>query len=82
MGAHAQRTPLIWANTYGKGRVFGTTLAHNNKTMQDPVSSTCSPGACSGPATRLDENGVPKPGYNPRSRSNDLTFWVLRTGWR
>ena len=27
----------IWTNTYGQGRVFGTTVGHNNKTMSDPI---------------------------------------------
>ena len=26
----------IWANTYGKARVFGTSLGHHNETMLDP----------------------------------------------
>src|SRR5437016_6025661 len=25
--------PSIWVNTYGKGRIFGTTLGHGNETM-------------------------------------------------
>ncbi len=28
---------VIWVNTYGKGRVFATTLGHQNATMQSPV---------------------------------------------
>lgn len=28
---------VIWVNTYGKGRVFATTLGHTNETMSDPV---------------------------------------------
>jgi type 1 glutamine amidotransferase/cytochrome c2 len=28
---------VIWANTYGKAKVFGTSLGHHNETMQDPV---------------------------------------------
>jgi type 1 glutamine amidotransferase len=27
----------VWINQYGKGRVFGTTLAHYNQTMEQPV---------------------------------------------
>ncbi|MEZ6055527.1 MAG: discoidin domain-containing protein [Planctomycetaceae bacterium] len=27
----------VWTNTYGKGRVFGTTLGHHNVTVEDPV---------------------------------------------
>jgi uncharacterized protein len=29
--------PVIWTNTYGKARIFVTTLGHNNETMADPV---------------------------------------------
>ena len=29
--------PCIWTNTYGKGRVFGTTIGHHNEEMSDPV---------------------------------------------
>ena len=28
---------LIWTNTYGKGRIFGTTLGHSNETMGHDV---------------------------------------------
>jgi type 1 glutamine amidotransferase len=28
---------VVWLNTYGKGRVFATTLGHTNETMSDPV---------------------------------------------
>ena len=28
---------VIWLNTYGKARVFTTTLGHTNETMGDPV---------------------------------------------
>src|ERR1041384_8051262 len=28
---------LVWVNTCGKGKVFGTTMGHNNSTMADPV---------------------------------------------
>lgn len=29
--------PVIWANTYGKARVFGTTYGHSNETFEDKV---------------------------------------------
>jgi putative membrane-bound dehydrogenase-like protein len=32
-----QFEPCIWTNTYGKGRVFGTTIGHHNEEMSDPV---------------------------------------------
>lgn len=39
--AHSPETKsdhvCIWTNTYGKGRVFGTTIGHYSTEMQDPV---------------------------------------------
>jgi type 1 glutamine amidotransferase len=39
--AHSPETKsdhvCIWTNTYGKGRVFGTTIGHYSSEMQDPV---------------------------------------------
>ena len=29
--------PVVWVNTYGKGRIFGTTLGHSDETMSSPV---------------------------------------------
>ena len=29
--------PVIWTNTYGKARVFGTTYGHANETFEDKV---------------------------------------------
>jgi len=29
--------PVVWTNTYGKARVFGTTFGHSNETFQDPA---------------------------------------------
>jgi type 1 glutamine amidotransferase len=54
---------LIWANTYGKGRVFGTTLAHANKTFSDPVFLDMFTRGLLWACDKLDENGKPKPGY-------------------
>jgi uncharacterized protein len=58
--------PVIWINTYGKGRIFGTTLAHNNVTMQHTnylnVLSRGLLWACD----KLDDQGNPKPGFGPK----------------
>ena len=39
--SHSDETKVdetdIWINTYGKGRVFGTTIGHYNHTMSDPL---------------------------------------------
>ncbi len=54
---------VIWTNTYGQGRVFGTTIGHNNKTMQDPVYLDLLTRGLLWSVGQLDENGHPKPGY-------------------
>lgn len=54
---------LIWANTYGKCRVFGTTLAHDNRTMQDPVFLDLLTRGLLWACNKLDDNGKPLAGY-------------------
>lgn len=56
---------IIWVNTYGKGRVFGTTEGHHNETMSHPIYlDLVTRGllwACQG----LDDNGKPLPEFEP-----------------
>lgn len=54
---------VIWTNTYGKGRVFGTTLGHSNATVQDPVYLDLVTRGLLWACEKLDENGKPKAGY-------------------
>lgn len=54
---------VIWTNHYGKARVFGTTLAHNNATMEDPVYLDMLTRGLLWSCDKLDENGDPKSGY-------------------
>jgi type 1 glutamine amidotransferase len=54
---------VIWTNTYGKTRVFGTTLAHNNKTVSDPVYLDMLTRGLLWACGKLDDSGNPKPGY-------------------
>jgi type 1 glutamine amidotransferase len=56
---------VIWTNTYGKGRVFGTTLGHSNTTVQDPVYLDLVARGLLWACDKLDESGKPKPGYGP-----------------
>lgn len=56
---------VIWTNTYGKGRVFGTTLGHSNSTVEDPVYLDLVTRGLLWACDKLDENGKPKPGYEP-----------------
>jgi type 1 glutamine amidotransferase len=59
--------PVIWTNTFGKGRVFGTTIAHNNQTMSDPVYLDMLTRGLLWACDKLDDNGMAKPGYGVSS---------------
>lgn len=54
---------VIWTNAYGKGRIFGTTLAHNNTTMRDPVYLDMLTRGLLWACDKLEKDGKPKPGY-------------------
>jgi uncharacterized protein len=55
----------VWVNTYGKARVFGTTLGHDDITMgSDTYLDLVTRGllwACN----KLDKDGKPEEGYGP-----------------
>ena len=59
-------TTCIWVNTYGKARVFGTTLGHANKTVStDTYLDLVTRGllwACG----KLDDDGKPAAGYGKK----------------
>jgi uncharacterized protein len=54
---------VIWTHTYGKGRVFGTTIAHNNKTMSDTVYLDMFTRGLLWACDKLEADGKPKTGY-------------------
>ena len=54
---------VVWANRYGQGRVFGTTLAHNNRTLRDPIFLDLFTRGLLWACDKLDDNGKPKAGY-------------------
>jgi type 1 glutamine amidotransferase len=54
---------VIWTHTFGKGRVFGTTLAHNNATVSDPVYLDMLTRGLLWACDKLEDNGSPKAGY-------------------
>ena len=60
-----QDNAVMWVHTYGKGKVFGTTIAHNNKTMADGVYLDTFTRGLLWATDKLDEDGRPKPGYGP-----------------
>ncbi len=57
---------LIWVNTYGKGKVFGTTMGHNNATMEDPIYLDLVTRGLLWACGKLDDSGKPKPGYGSK----------------
>lgn len=56
---------VIWVNTYGKGKVFATTLGHGNDTMADPIYLDLVTRGLLWAAGKLDDQGKPLPGYGP-----------------
>lgn len=56
---------VIWLNTYGKARVFSTTLGHQNVTMADPVYLDLVTRGLLWACHKLDDNGQPMKGYGP-----------------
>lgn len=54
---------VIWVNTYGKGKVFSTTLGHQNSTMSDPVYLDLVARGLLWTCGKLNEDGTPKKGY-------------------
>ena len=59
---------MIWINTYGKGRVLGTTLAHNNVTMQHTNYLNVLTRGLLWACDKLDDQGNPKPGFGPNDK--------------
>ena len=54
---------VIWLNTYGKARVFGTTLGHSNETMTDKTYLDLVTRGLLWACDKLDADGKPKAGY-------------------
>jgi type 1 glutamine amidotransferase len=60
--------PNVWINTYGKGRVFGTTLGHYNETMQQDWFLDITARGILWACGKLGTDGKPLPGYGPVAR--------------
>jgi type 1 glutamine amidotransferase len=60
--------PVIWKHTYGKGRVFGTTIAHSNVTMSDPIYLDMFTRGLLWACGKLDADGKPDPAYRVGSK--------------
>jgi type 1 glutamine amidotransferase len=59
----------IWINTFGKCKVFGTTLGHLNETMQSDIYLDLVTRGLLWTCNKLDENGEPKPGFGKQVTS-------------
>ena len=55
--------PSIWVNTYGQGKIFGTTLGHLNDTMKTDVYLDLVTRGLLWACDKLEHNGKPAPGY-------------------
>lgn len=53
----------IWTNTYGKARVFGTSLGHHNETMKHEVYLNLVSRGLLWATGKLGDDGEPLPGY-------------------
>ena len=62
-GKDTDRHPCIWINTYGKARVFGTTLGHDNATMERPEYLDLVSRGLLWACGKLEKDGSIKPGY-------------------
>jgi type 1 glutamine amidotransferase len=59
---------LIWVNTYGKAKVFGTTMGHSDATMSDPVYLDLVARGLLWACGKLDDKGKPLPGYESKQK--------------
>ncbi len=59
--------PVIWTNTYGKARVFGTTLTHHTHHMKDPLYLDMLTRGLLWSVNKLTDEGTAKPGYEAPS---------------
>ena len=65
IGVKGEEHVCVWANTCGKGRVFGTTLGHGNVTVEQPVYLDLVTRGLLWACGKLGEDGKPLPGYGP-----------------
>jgi len=66
IGEKGDKYPCVWANTYGKARVFGTTLGHSNKTVGSDVYLDLVTRGLLWACDKLDDDGMPKAGYGKK----------------
>lgn len=54
---------VVWTNTFGRARVFGTSLGHHNATMNNDIWLGMVSRGLLWACNKLDENGNPVQGY-------------------
>jgi type 1 glutamine amidotransferase len=74
-----QDHPVIWKNTYGKARVFGTTLGHNNLTMSADAWLDCVARGMLWTLDKLNPDGSPAAGFEG-SGKRPFSFEVAQAG--
>jgi type 1 glutamine amidotransferase len=57
--------PCVWTTTYGKGRVFGTTLGHGTPVVADPTYIALVARGLLWSVDKLTPDGKAAPGYEP-----------------
>ena len=57
----------VWTNTYGKAKIFATTMGHNNRTMADSVYLDLVTRGLLWAVGKLGPDGTPVAGYGPRA---------------
>ena len=60
--------PVMWTNTYGKGKVFSMSLGHHNSTMESEHFQTVLARAVLYVTGKLDKDGKPVEGFAPVKR--------------
>ena len=68
----------IWVNTYGKGRVFATTLGHHNETMNHATYQDLVTRGLLWSVGKLTEDGKPAKGYEVAFNSKPTEPVVIR----
>lgn len=71
-----QDHPVIWVNTFGQARVFGTSLGHHNETMNTDVWLDVVARGVLWATDHIQPDGSPMPGYE----GSGIKPIVLNTG--
>lgn len=56
--------PVIWANTFGKTKIYGTSLGHHNETMNTDVWLDTTARGLLWVTGHLNDDGTPETGFN------------------